>query len=193
MKQPNKTAVLVIDMVNDYFADGPLKDRRSKLVSAINTLVNQARTQGLPVIWIRQEFSPDLSDGFLIMRKKNIPITIAGTDGCKLLSDLDYRPSDYEIIKKRYSAFFETNLDELIASLGIERLIICGINTHACIRMATIDAYQRDLEVIIPKECVDSPDLEHHEVSLRYLGDEISQIIPLEDLIGKMTTRNEIK
>lgn len=193
MKHKNATAVLVIDMVNDYFADGPLKERRSQLVFAINKLVHAARSQGDPIIWVRQEFSPDLSDGFLIMRKKNIPITIAGTDGCKLLLELDRDPNDHDIVKKRYSAFYQTNLDELIEELGIEQLIICGINTHACIRMTTIDAYQRDLEVIIPRECVDSPDPEHHEISLRYLGDEISHVTSLGDLIGKMTASNEIR
>ena len=92
MKRQIKTAVLVIDMVNDYFRDGPLRDRCNQLVSAINKLVHAARSQGYPIVWVRQEFSPDLSDGFLIMRKMNILITISGTEGCKLLPELDRNP-----------------------------------------------------------------------------------------------------
>lgn len=174
-------------MLKDYFAGSPLKDKRAQLVTSINKLIRRARSQGVPIIWIRQEFSPDLSDAFPVMRKKNIRITIAGTEGCKILPELDRNPDDHKIVKKRYSAFFKTPLDDLIEKLGIKRLIICGINTHACVRMAAIDAYQRDLDVIIPRECVDSYDSEHHDVSLRYLGKGISKVMPLSEVLESLS------
>ncbi|NEJ02568.1 cysteine hydrolase [Rhizobium ruizarguesonis] len=57
---------------------------------------------GLPVIWVRQEFRPDLSDAFLEMRDNDIKIAIEGIRGTQLHPDLDWNPNDVTIIKKRY-------------------------------------------------------------------------------------------
>lgn len=170
------TAVLVIDMLNDYFRDGPLATLRSSLTRNINELVRSARERGYAVVWVRQEFAPDLSDAFLVMRKRDIRITISGTDGARMLSELDRAPNDYEIVKKRYSAFYNTELKQLLDELSVRRLVIAGINTHACVRMAAIDAYQRDYEVVVARDCVASPDHEHHEITLEYLNGEIAEV-----------------
>ena len=145
------------------------------------------REKRLPIIWVRQEFKDDLSDAFLAMRKNNDKITIQGTAGCQLLPELDRHKDDYEIIKKRYSAFFKTNLNTLLEKLNIDTLIIGGINTHACVRTATIDAYQRDYEVILATDCIDSYDEEYHRVSLRYLTQSISSPLTNEDIKSRIS------
>lgn len=177
-------ALLVIDTLEDFFQEGVLKDRRGSLVASINRLIGWSRRKGMPVIWVRQEFSHDLSDAFLVMRTNNIRITIQGTHGASILHELDQREEDLEVVKKRYSAFYNTGLDDLLEQKGVGRLYLAGVNTHACVRTAAIDAYQRDLEVVIAQDCVSSPDEEHHEVTLRYLGKEIASVIPLDTLIG---------
>ena len=79
-------ALLVIDMLNDFFRrDAHLAEQRPRLVEAINALVETFRRQDQPVIWVRQEFAPDLHDAFLEMRQRNLRVTIAGTDGCEIL------------------------------------------------------------------------------------------------------------
>ena len=81
-------ALLIIDMLEDFFREGPLKAIRKELTGRINTLTLRARNMGIPVIWVRQEFREDLEDAFLIMRKKNIRINIIGTNGCEILAEL---------------------------------------------------------------------------------------------------------
>jgi len=163
-----KTAILIIDMLQDFFRDGRLKDHRGDLAKSINGLAENGREKNLPVIWFRQEFKEDLSDAFLALRKTGTALTIENTNGCRLLPELNKLEDDYEIVKKRYSGFFGTGLDGLLDGLKIDTLIIAGVNTHACVRMTVIDAYQRDYEVILAADCTDSYDGEHHEVSLRY-------------------------
>ncbi len=82
MSQP---VLLVIDMLNDFFREGLLAEHRDELVRSINELVALFRSCNLLVIWIRQEFAPDLSDAFLVMRECGLAVTIAGTDSgiCK--------------------------------------------------------------------------------------------------------------
>src|SRR6185436_11682833 len=112
----NTLALLVIDMLNDFFRQhAALAARRNELVKAINQLTSAFRAHGQPVYWVRQEFAPDLSDAFPVMRKRGIRNTIAGTDGCEILPELDLLPSEAVIVKKRYSAFFGTDLDQLLA------------------------------------------------------------------------------
>ena len=177
-----KTAVLVVDMLNDYFQDGRLVESREILCSSINDLTDWCRETGFDIIWVRQEFKEDLSDAFPVMRKNGIYKTIEKTAGSQILHELVRHENDYEIVKKRYSAFYNTNLDEILNQNKIQQLIICGVNTHACIRMAAIDAYQRDLEVIIATDCVNSYDEDHHNISLRYLGNGISSLMSNKEI-----------
>lgn len=183
-----KLAIIVIDVLEDFFKEGRLKDNRPNMVKNINELTSFARDHKVPIIWVRQEFKKDLSDAFLAYRKNNTAITIEGTPGAQLLSELIKDSSDYEVIKKRYSAFFKTSLDELLTKLGVDTLIICGVNTHACIRTAVIDAYQRDYEVVIATNCTDSYDLEHHRVSLNYLTKTISKAISNEEIFHLLSS-----
>jgi nicotinamidase-related amidase len=178
MKRP---AVIVIDMLRD-FLDSWEAARRADLVQAINELVDSARRASVPVIWVRQEFEPDLRDAFPEMRAKGIRIVIKGTPGCEILPELAVAPSDAVIVKKRYSAFYGTDLDEMLARLAPDTLILAGINTHACVRTTAIDAYQRDWPVVIAKDCVDSYDKEHHDISLRYMKDKIAQVMSNQEI-----------
>jgi nicotinamidase-related amidase len=170
-----RPALLVIDMLNDFLGKWD-PARRNKLICAINELVQMMRRASRPVIWVRQEFEPDLSDAFLEMRAKGIRVAIRGTAGAQLVSELALASSDAVIVKKRYSAFFGTDLDEILRRLQPDTLVIAGVNTHACIRTTAIDAYQRDWHVVLASDCIDSYDSEHHDVSLKYMKDKIATL-----------------
>jgi nicotinamidase-related amidase len=182
--QTKKPVLVIIDMLNDYFREGRLAEARTALTTAINQLVAFARQKDFPVIWVRQEFKPDLSDAFMAIRNSRQPITIQGTDGCQILDELNRQPHDHLIIKKRYSAFFGTHFDELLAELQPSYMILAGVNTHACVRMTAVDAYQRDLQVILAVDGINSYDLEYHRVSLRYLSQAIAQVMHNDELIA---------
>ena len=182
-------ALLIIDMLNDFFGrHARLAEQRPRLVTSINTLAEAFRHHGQPVLWVRQEFAPDLHDAFLEMRKHNLPVTIAGTEGCELLPELDHRPTDKTIVKKRYSAFFGTDLEATLRRVGPDLLVVAGINTHACVRTTVIDAYQRDYEVVVATECVASYDEAHHEMTKRYLDGAIAQLLPNREIIKMLVS-----
>jgi nicotinamidase-related amidase len=173
--------LIVIDMLNDYLKSWEL-ERRKALVRATNELIEIVRSASHPVVWIRQEFEPDLRDAFPEMKTKGIQVTIKGTVGCQIASEMALAPSDTVLVKKRYSAFFQTTLDEILDSLKPDTIILAGINTHACIRTTAIDAYQRDWPVVLAFDCIDSYDQEHHEVSMKYMKDKIATVLTNKEI-----------
>jgi nicotinamidase-related amidase len=174
--------VFVIDMLNDCFHHAELDQIRTALCSSINTLTSLARARGFPVVWVRQEFESDLSDAFMDMKRDNIRMFINGTRGPLILDELVRGDSNIEMVKKRYSMFYGTGLDEMLQQLHAESIILAGVNSHACIRTAAIDAYQRDFPVTIVSDCVASKDVGHHEISMNYMDGGIASVVTLCDL-----------
>lgn len=164
--------LLNIDLTNDGLRHLAATEA-DRIIASTNDLAELFRSSRRPIIWVRQEFAPDLSDAFLEMRKRGIRAYAAGTPGAQFDPRLDVRGSDVVMIKKRYSAFFGTDLDELLRKLGADTLVLTGVNTHACIRATAIDAYQRDLEVIFASECLASYDEAHARISMRYMDGKI--------------------
>jgi nicotinamidase-related amidase len=128
------------------------------------------------------EYNEDLSDAPLYFRRHSIRIAIAGTEGAELLPELHCAPQDRVVVKKRYSAFFGTDLDDHLRRNGVEHLVLAGVNTHACVRTTAIDAYQHDYQVTIVSDCVASYDEVHHDISLRYMDGRVADVISLQEL-----------
>ncbi len=184
MRRP---VLIVIDMLNDFLEKWAATPKQ-QLLRSTNDLIGLMRQGSHPIIWVRQEFEPDLRDAFPEMKSKGIRITIKGTAGCQIVPDLATAPSDPVVIKKRYSAFYNTDLDWILDQLKPDVLILAGINTHACVRVTAIDAYQRDWKLVVAADCVDSYDREHHEISLKYMKDKIASVMTNEELRSALST-----
>jgi len=173
---PNQ-CLIVIDMLNDFLERWDLESSHS-LIANTNNLISEFRSANCPVLWVRQAYRTDLSDAFLEMRDHNISITIEGTRGAEIHSDLERHSADIVITKKRYSAFFGTELDSILNQFELEGITLAGVNTHACIRTTAIDAYQRDIRVTIAEDCVGSSDEKHGRLSLDYMNGGIATVLP---------------
>lgn len=181
-----KTAVLVIDMQEDLFKKERLKKHRKKLVKNINEMIHSCRSKNLPIIWVCTQYADDLSDAPVTFQKKNIRICIKDTPGYSILFELDKKSDEEQIIKKNYSAFFGTKLNDRLKELHVNTIIMAGINTHACIRTAAIDAFQLGYEVIVAKDSVDSYDKVHHDISLKYMQNRIATLMKNKEIESKI-------
>ena len=128
-------ATLFIDLQADFFSSHPrLIQNRSQLTAKVNGLAGISRRSGSHIFWIKQVFATDLHDAPDAARQQGYRITVEGTEGAQLLPELTVNASDFTIVKKRYSAFFGTELDSLLRRIACDRIVIAGINTHACVR-----------------------------------------------------------
>jgi nicotinamidase-related amidase len=175
-KSSNLVALLIVDMQEGFFEPPRLRRARRRLTRRVNEALDVARNLGWAVIWIRSAFRADLSDAPRDMRRPGRSPLIVGSPRAQLLEEFVSHPTDWTVIKKRYSAFFGTGLDRRLRRAGVEATIVCGVNTHSCVRMTAVDAYQHDYVVHLLRGGVDSYDRAHHEVSLHYLRGRIATV-----------------
>ncbi|MBB4683873.1 isochorismatase family protein [Amycolatopsis jiangsuensis] len=151
---PERAALLVIDMTNDFLAEGaPYECAGGRaLLPRINRLIGLVRGRGLPVVCTTQVHHRDGAD--LGMVRYLHPLTgsgkalVEGTGGVALYPDLDFDPATGEfLVKRRYSAFYGTDLENFLRRRGIDSVIVTGVATHSCCEATARDALFRDFAV----------------------------------------------
>ena len=95
----------------------------------------------------------------------------AGTEGAKVIPELELCESDYVVPKRRYSGFFHTDLDLLLRELGVNTVVVTGLHTHMCVRHTSADAYQLGYDIVVIKDATNSFTAEDYEYGLKYLKD----------------------
>jgi nicotinamidase-related amidase len=140
LENRSRTALLVIDVQNDVVAGTP---RRDQVVANISTLVERARGEDVPVVWVQHN-------------GENLP---RGSDGWQLVPDLV--PGQGEpLVHKRYGdAFEDTDLETRLAELGVGRLVVSGAQTDACIRSTLHGAFVRGYDVTLVGDAHTTEDL----------------------------------
>ena len=115
------------------------------------------------------------------------PHALRGSDGAEVIPELKPEKSDKIIQKRAYSGFFKTGLDEELRRLGVKRLALVGLRTEICVQSTGIDAFYRGYELLIPKDCVATPDPRMQRKSLDHLKRVCgAEIITSKELIKRM-------
>jgi ureidoacrylate peracid hydrolase len=180
---PRSTAVIVIDMQNDFGSLGGMFDLAGidistiqNIVAPIASVLDAARAAGLPVIYTRQEHNADLSDAGnddaphrIKHRRMQVGLTVKAPDGSEsrvlvrdtwntaIIDELAPKDGDAVVSKHRYSAFFETQLDALLRTKRIETLVFVGATTSICVESTVRDATFRDYRCIVLRDCTAEP------------------------------------
>jgi len=163
LPDPASSALLVIDCQN-YFVSLPEPDG-VPILPNIKALMNTFRDVGRPVIFTRHMHKSDKSDFGMIGEwwPENI---IEDTWESELHPSLDVAPSDIVIRKNRYSAFHETDLENILKNAGVRDVIITGVMTNLCCETTARDAYSRDYRVFLVADATGSVSEEMHFATL---------------------------
>jgi len=168
-------ALLIIDMQKDFVLPGA----PARVAGAFDTIpfIRQAldlfREKKWPVFHVVREHRSDGSDIESFRRKPFLEnkYGAAGTPGCETVDELRPVPGEYRIIKKRFSAFMNTELDLLLRRLGICRLVVCGTQYPACIRATIYDALAFDYNVILLTDATSAQTQDVAEANIRDIRD----------------------
>lgn len=165
-----RAALLVIDPQMEVQAgaeSGALSSRGFEAaIDNIVELLERARAASVPVIFTQEFHRKELVDFGRELDGAEPIHCLEGTRGVELHTHT--RPIDGEwlIQKRRYSAFFSTDIDLLLRGLGVDTLVMCGFLTDVCVHYSTADAHQRDYHVFVAKDAVSGSSEAAHEASL---------------------------
>lgn len=161
----NNTAILVVDMLND-FVTGALKcDRGLKIVPKTAQLLEGARKAGVPVIFCNDAHLKGIDHELKLWGDH----AIAGTKGAEVIPELELCDKDYVVPKRRYSGFFHTDLDLLLHELGADTVVMTGLHTHMCVRHTSADAYCLGYNVVVASDATDAFTEEDYKSGIKYL------------------------
>jgi ureidoacrylate peracid hydrolase len=178
-----KTAVIVVDMQNDFGAEGGMFSRAGIDISMIQQAVKPtanvlaaARRVGMPIIYLKMAFKADLSDagpadspncmrhlmlgvGSAVQAPggSKSRVLIRDTWNTEILAALAPEADDVLLYKHRFSGFYETELDTLLKQRGIKHLIVTGCTTSVCVESTIRDAMFRDYCCVLLADCTGEP------------------------------------
>ena len=181
-----KRAVIVIDMQNDFCDQDGVYPRHgmdrsmvAKMIPNLVRLVSEARRKDVPVLFVKTVYESAEELGIVGERR---PFLMKeglrkGSWGSDIVLELKPRPEDIIIEKKRFSAFYQTRLDEALREIGANELIVTGVLTDVCVESTVRDAFFRDYYTVVPSDSVASYRQETHDASLKIMGLVFSKVL----------------
>ena len=167
MKKPvNATpALLIIDMVKDNFDESrhlPITPFARAIVEPLNNLIRAFRNQKWPIVFATDAFHKQ----DFIFKGRMHPHSLAGTEGAEVVDDLDMQADDLWLPKPRFSAFFNTGLEQWLRDKGVGMCAVGGIATHFCVLTTVLDAICHDFQAILLEDCSAAFSEQIHEQTL---------------------------
>ena len=181
-----KSALLVIDMQNDFLDPrGPFGDRDPEglppeLTDMVCRVIRRARDRNMPVIHVYQEHRRQLVDFGRELDRSRVHC-VEGTRGARIVDEIEVRPEDFLVVKRRFSGFLHTDLELLLKGLGTDTLYFCGIAADGCVRATAADAHQLNYRIRLIPEAVAGLTRESARAALEYLATlQPDVLVPLE-------------
>jgi nicotinamidase-related amidase len=173
----NRSALVVVDMQNDFCAKGGYLDSRGIDISPdrapiapLQALVPVLRQHGVPIVWLNWGVRPDLlnihpsllhahtHDGTPPGLGERIPggaeILTRGGWGAQIVDGLVPEPGDVHVSKHRFSGFWDTELDSILRNMGLATLFFAGVNADQCVMTTLEDASFLGYDVLMLRDCV---------------------------------------
>ncbi len=204
-----KSAVVVVDMQNAFASKGGLLDLAgvdiagaAAVIDSIRGIVEAARAAGVPVVYLQMGYQADLSDSGgpespnwhkeLAIRMMNCRpelkgrLVTIGTWDFDIVDALKPRAGDLVIVKKRYSGFARTELDDELRKRGIRYLFFTGIATNVCVESTLRDAFFLDYWPVLITDAAMAPTPALHETTVQNVENYFGWTIPAAEFLRRV-------
>jgi ureidoacrylate peracid hydrolase len=195
--EQGRTAHVVIDDQNDFLhPDGWYAthdidiSHMRRVIEPTKTLLAECRARGVPIVWTRHG-TRGLEDGGPFMQKRVLLLEGGlrrDTWGYEILAELEPRPEDWYVEKTRLSAFFQTNLEQVLRALGAETVLLTGVLTNQCIGATCKDALFRDFKPVVVEECTGTATPHLHDPAIEMIRVGWGQVNTLERTLAELAT-----
>lgn len=198
--EPSHAALIVIDMQNDFCAEGGMMDLEGADLSAVQAMatrlpevIGAARSAGALVVFIRNVYSTErnayLSDVWLeqMLRRRGDSYTrrdVCAPDSWEggFYADIRPEPGEPIVTKHRYGAFYNTDLETILRGHCIRTVVLTGVATNACVETTAREAFVRDYYVVLTADGTACYSDEAHEASLRTLDKYFGIVVSVDDV-----------
>lgn len=194
---PASTAILVVDMQNDYCSAGGSVAQRGHDISLITAMIprlqhflTEARKLHAKIIFIQCIHEPETDSEVWLFRHGGVPQPHVrrGTWGAEFCG-VGPEPGEPVVIKHRYSAFVGTRLSSVLRTLGIKTLVMTGVGTNVCVESTARDGYMRDYNIVFLDDCTATSTVEAHEATLANIRGFFGIVAKSEEVLADWRAR----
>lgn len=199
--QPERSAALIVDVQNDFCADGGAMHAEGRDLSLVQAMVprlarflDAARAAHVPLVWIRNVYNTDpnwyLSEVWLEQKMRRGKGSYVERPVCQpgaWNGDFHHvrpRPDEVIVTKHRYGAFESTDLDLILRSRGIRTIIMTGVATNVCVETTARQAFMRDYYVVFSSDCTATYNQPDHEATLRNIDQSFGQVASSAEIVA---------
>lgn len=178
-----KTGLLAVDLQEAFLCHPNLTPNRKSLADTVQALLKWSRNEGVPVFHSHTKVKADGSDAMPHWQLSGRITCRDESDDAKAPEAIAPMANEPIFYKSFYDAFEDRNLDERLRHLGIEKLLVFGVHTHACVRQTVLSAYSRGYEVTIIDGAIASYDPMHAVKTLEWLNGRAANIVGANELM----------
>jgi nicotinamidase/pyrazinamidase len=185
-----KPAIIVVDMLKDNLKESPRNPYYHEgrtIIPNLQRLLEESRKRGFPIIFACDSF---LERDFIFKGRMKVH-SLRGTQGAEVVDDLNPIPTDIILPKRRFSAFFKTDLDQTLRTLGVDTIVATGMTTEVCVLMTVMDGLSHDFSVILLENCTASRSKEFHQGCLNLYRDfalyPLLKIMTLDEFLTEVS------
>lgn len=202
--------LIVIDMQNGFVSKGGSYDKLGmnienyrKIIPKVRELIDFCRKENIPIFYtqaVRESSGIDLLLNVHRVlpktreeRLEKIPICVRGTWDAEIIDEIKPKPRDHTILKRRDSAFQDTELRVWLRSVGINILVFCGVDTSICVETSLRDAFNQEYDVILVSDATASGIKKHYNTTLERVRDYygiVTHLKEFEELIKMLEQIN---
>jgi ureidoacrylate peracid hydrolase len=148
----SRAAVIVVDMINEFCKPGGamVLPGYETLVEPQLGIIEAARAAGAPVVWVHDVHRRNMRRDREWL--KRTPHCLEGSWGTEIIEDLGARADEIHLTKRRYSAFFGTDLDLTLKDMQVDQLVVMGVVTNICVRSTVHDGFFLGYEIVVPHD-----------------------------------------
>ena len=196
---PTKTALVVVDLQNAFMMPGvahALCEMAPKIVPNVNRLAEALRRAGGTVVWIRTTATQDCLTNWSVyyehltpqQAQKRVNALAEGSIGHEFWSELDIKPQDLIVTKRRYSAFIQgaSDLEAHLRARAIETVLVTGTVTNVCCESTARDAMMLNFRTVMISDGNAAINDHEHENSLVHFYLKFGDVLTVDEMIGKM-------
>jgi len=179
----HRLALLLIDVNRSFFDPAGLHHypEVGQVLTPLRSLLAAARRGGRLVVHAREAHRPGLAD----FEQGKLPRhSVIGERDCEPYPGFEERPGEVVIAKRRFSAFFATDLALLLREQEVTRVVVAGVKTNVCVRATVTDAFAHGFRPLVVREAVSSNRIHLHAASLEDMERYMAEVIDLDRAVA---------